>query len=225
MIEIFINKILSQSRGGDIKSIDEKGNANILDSDFRFEKDYFYKLISRENGFSQVVLSDNKVFLAVDYIRTFPLYYAIEEDHLRISDDASWIKSQLKEKVINKNSALEFYQSAFVLGRNTLFNNIFTLQPGEYMFANFVNSKWELSACNYFVYYPQKTHEGSIEKLSKNFNDICYTVFNDLIKRNRGRTFILPLSGGLDSRLIALWLKRLNYNNVVCYSYGNIQPT
>jgi asparagine synthase (glutamine-hydrolysing) len=35
-----------------------------------------------------------------------------------------------------------------------------------------------------------------------------------------GRTAMLPLSGGYDSRMIACILKRLGYQNVICFTYG-----
>jgi len=46
-------------------------------------------------------------------------------------------------------------------------------------------------------------------------------VFERLIRSLDGRTAVIPLSGGLDSRLVAVWLKRLNYPHVVCFSYGS----
>jgi asparagine synthase (glutamine-hydrolysing) len=35
-----------------------------------------------------------------------------------------------------------------------------------------------------------------------------------------GRTAVIPLSGGFDSRLIAVLMKKLNYENVICFTYG-----
>ena len=40
------------------------------------------------------------------------------------------------------------------------------------------------------------------------------------IKEVNGNTIIIPLSAGLDSRLIASGLKHFNYKNVKCFSYG-----
>ena len=45
-------------------------------------------------------------------------------------------------------------------------------------------------------------------------------VFERLVKSVNQRQIVLPLSGGYDSRLIAVMLARLGYDNVVCFSYG-----
>ena len=50
-------------------------------------------------------------------------------------------------------------------------------------------------------------------------NQIEKTIKN-IIKDANGATIIIPLSAGLDSRLIASGLKNFNYNNVKCFSYG-----
>ncbi|MCB5246640.1 MAG: asparagine synthase C-terminal domain-containing protein, partial [Candidatus Cloacimonetes bacterium] len=46
-------------------------------------------------------------------------------------------------------------------------------------------------------------------------------VFERLIRSANGRTLVVPLSGGLDSRLVAVMLKRLAYPKVICYTFGN----
>jgi asparagine synthase (glutamine-hydrolysing) len=42
-----------------------------------------------------------------------------------------------------------------------------------------------------------------------------------LIRSLDGRTALLPLSGGWDSRLIAHLLKRQGYEKLICFSYGS----
>jgi len=44
-------------------------------------------------------------------------------------------------------------------------------------------------------------------------------VFGRLIDSLGGRPVLIPLSGGYDSRLVAVMLKRLGYSNVTCFSY------
>ena len=46
-------------------------------------------------------------------------------------------------------------------------------------------------------------------------------LFISIIKEAKGRRIIVPLSAGLDSRLIISGLKKYNYQNVKCFSYGH----
>ena len=41
-----------------------------------------------------------------------------------------------------------------------------------------------------------------------------------MINSANGRQIIVPLSGGLDSRFIVTGLRKFNYKNVICISYG-----
>jgi asparagine synthase (glutamine-hydrolysing) len=41
-----------------------------------------------------------------------------------------------------------------------------------------------------------------------------------LVRNLKGRTAVIPLSGGYDSRIIATLLKKLNYPDVITYTYG-----
>ena len=52
------------------------------------------------------------------------------------------------------------------------------------------------------------------------FDDVLQNVFQRLISYAHGRTIVVPLSGGYDSRLIVLMLKRLGYEKVIAFSYG-----
>ncbi|HUK51021.1 MAG TPA: asparagine synthase C-terminal domain-containing protein [Terriglobales bacterium] len=63
----------------------------------------------------------------------------------------------------------------------------------------------------------------SSEPLQKLFAqaDACLmSVFKRLISFASGRTIVVPLSGGLDSRLIILMLRRIGYDNAVAFAYG-----
>ena len=50
-------------------------------------------------------------------------------------------------------------------------------------------------------------------------NEINITLKN-LVKKANGRNIAIPLSAGLDSRLIASGLKNIGYTKVKCFSYG-----
>ena len=50
--------------------------------------------------------------------------------------------------------------------------------------------------------------------------ELSESVFKRLVESLNGKTAIVPLSGGYDSRYILSMLKKVGYTNVVCYTYG-----
>ena len=64
-------------------------------------------------------------------------------------------------------------------------------------------------------YYNEIT-EGSFCEL----DEIYAETVDRLIASASGRTLVVPLSGGYDSRSIVCALKKANHSNVVCYTYG-----
>jgi asparagine synthase (glutamine-hydrolysing) len=64
--------------------------------------------------------------------------------------------------------------------------------------------------------YLDETRRDLLPRLDK----ILIGIFERLIRRAQGRTIAVPLSGGYDSRLIVLMLKRLGYRNLLAFSYG-----
>ena len=176
---------------------------------------------SLKNEQSVIYGNNNWLFAYVDRIRTYPLFYTINNDMLLISDSAAWIKEKLINVKLSRTSALEFYQSGFVIGKHTLYKKIKTLEAGTCLIAERKNNKWQIQIkeyCQYFINQPDK--KTSLDILSKRLHSKLEFIFTNLIANNKNKTFVIPLSGGLDSRLIVSWLHRLNYKNVICYSFG-----
>lgn len=220
MVRVFVNNILFHGNDDKVLLINEKGTCSFLDRDINFSLENFKDILSEDNGFSVIILHSDKVFFAVDRIRTYPLFYASEGDQLFISDDASWIKDNLQNNVLNEYAVIEFYQSGFVTGNQTLYKNIFTLQAGECAYAIKHNRKWKIENKKYFEYYTEKRHQSPEHELYDELDGILHKTFSNIVEKNRDRTLVVPLSGGLDSRLIVYWLKRLGCKNVLCYSFG-----
>ena len=196
----------------------EKLNLPSVWTEVRTEKD-FISILNRINGcFDVIIETEQTLFCAVDRLRSFPLFYTIKNKTLYLSDDIYWIKNETNYKEINELNKEEFRLTGYVTGDETLVNNIYQLQAGEYIIWNKRNRNLEKSF--YFEYkykdFFKKDEEQLIEKLDK----LHIKVFKRLIESLNGRQAVIPLSGGYDSRLIAIMLKRLNYKNILCFTYG-----
>ena len=176
----------------------------------------FRNAISNANGiFSVIIQKEKKIMLAVDKTRTFPLLYIDNENDLIISDDSYFLRENYKNDLDNVNSD-EFLSIGFVMGEETLLQDIFQVQAGEYLIFDDNKLKKEF----YFDYLTKKISTKSFDELKSEFLDILRDSIQRIIKLANGRQIVLPLSGGYDSRTIASLLKQLNYEKILCYTYG-----
>jgi asparagine synthase (glutamine-hydrolysing) len=170
-----------------------------------------------QGSFALIKETNDCIIAAVDRVRGLPLFYRIIDGRLNISDDAH--KLLKKTDCFDEQAKFEFILFGYVLGKNTLVQDIKQLQAGEMLVFDKISQKLEL--IRYYEFRPflsklDLNENELIEHLDKLHND----VFKQLIKSCNGRQIVIPLSGGYDSRVIAAMLKRFNYDNVICFSYG-----
>ncbi len=176
----------------------------------------FRSKLERANGvFSVIVQHGETVYAAVDRTRTFPLFYRKTDRGLHISDNTSYFRKTLNLNAIDPRSAQEFLCTGYVTGRETLLKGVFQIQAGEYLVYD---GKPETEF--YHIYTAASVSGKSEDELEQEFLNILDASFERLISSVRKRTIVVPLSGGYDSRLVAVMLKRLGYENVVCFTYG-----
>lgn len=183
-----------------------------IDDELEFEQ-----LIKKLNGVFTVVLNRNDLVLAAtDITRTFPIFYTTMGD-LFITDDTFYLKKKLGLK-INKSAIIEFLRCGYAIGNQTLLNNVFQLQAGEYLKADKDGLKTKL----YYNYTGKINEIKQIEyySLKKDFIVILNNLIRRLVSFAKGDFIVIPLSGGYDSRLLASLLKMHGYKNVLCYTYG-----
>jgi asparagine synthase (glutamine-hydrolysing) len=145
------------------------------------------------------------------------LFYTFENHELNISDEIEYLKEKFNIQEIDENSSDEFLASGYTLGNKTLLKNIFCLQSNEYII--FENSTIKHQDF-FFSYSTKRINNSEYSELKKQGIQVFENAFNRLIISLNNRTAVIPLSGGYDSRLIALMLKKHNYKNVICYTYG-----
>lgn len=188
--------------------------------------DYFKSLINfadfksrlkQANGlFSVIVKRENEIWIATDRVRTFPLFYFHDNSELRITDEAQWLLKQLPQVDILNNATNEFLQSGYVSGNNTLIANIYQLQAGECL----VWKNGQLNTYFYHYYLNNTVKTTNWRQLKNTLYEILTQQFSRLFDSLNAAPVVVPLSGGFDSRLIAVILKQLNYKDVTCFTFG-----
>jgi len=182
-------------------------------------KDSFEKILKNNNSFFSMVLETEKnIYAAVDHLRMYPLFYSIRNGSAYLSDDANWIRQRIQEQEMDEIAATEFLMTGYVTGSDTLYPGVKQLQAGEYLIYNRISKSVKVNRYSEFAISKELgfNKETALNKLDQ----IHINVFERLIESLNGRTAVLPLSGGYDSRVIAMMLKRLGYENVICFTYG-----
>ena len=176
-------------------------------------------LFGFSGSFALVIETPDSLLCVVDRIRSIPLFYAKTDSQFIVSDDAYFIKNRIKPPFNKKNGA-EFLVTAYVTGHETLFDGLYQIRGGEFLGYSKIDCRVTTS------FYHRFWHEGffcdSEEELLKLLDKVFVQVFQKLIASTKGKglQIIVPLSGGLDSRIIVAMLKRLGVDDVICFSYG-----
>jgi len=150
------------------------------------------------------------------------LFYSLGAKEFYVSDDARWIRKNTNGQVVDEFSAAEFLLAGYVTGSDTLSPHVKQVQAGEALAAVPMSGQLRVTPVRYYEYTHGNCFPESREKLLARLDNTLIAVFERLIRWADGRTIVIPLSGGVDSRLIALMLKRLGYDNIMAFSYGRI---
>lgn len=173
--------------------------------------------LQQANGLFAVIMQLNgAVYLACDRIRTFSVFYCLKNNELFVSDDMDSLINETGFKAFDPVAITEFRLTAYISGNDTLIKGINQVQAGE--LVGFRNNSIERSF--YHTYKTSSTVDFSGDRLKDRFETLLNDVFKRLIVSLEGKTVVLPLSGGYDSRLIAVMLKKFRVSNVICYTYG-----
>lgn len=180
----------------------------------------FIEKIETLNGiFTVIIKANNKIFIASDTTRIFPLFYIQNGNELFLSDNIVLLKEKLNISNFNERASDEFLATGHTLGNKTLLKNVFQLQSSEYIC--FENEKINKQGF-YFSYATNSLNinKCSYPELKKQAINTFENSFQRLVASLNNRQVVIPLSGGYDSRLITVMLKKYNYSNVICYTYG-----
>tara|TARA_Y100000992_G_scaffold296521_1_gene258841 strand:- start:3334 stop:5193 length:1860 start_codon:yes stop_codon:yes gene_type:complete len=144
--------------------------------------------------------NDNTIYLCRDISGEKPLYYYQSDDKLIFSSEVKPINYLIGKKNISIDTLKNYINFNFNWNNNSLFLNIFSLMPGNYLKFNL--NKKKIIINNFWKY------EKKYQFLKKN-NKSSKINFNNLLKNEVKKELIsdVPvgafMSSGLDSTLVA----------------------
>jgi len=159
----------------------------------------------------------NTLAVENDRYGVYPLYYYSSGDEICVSPSIGRILEEGASPDLDYKALSVFLRMGFFLGEDTPFKAIRTVPPN----ATFQWSKANLNMSGGYT-FPKKS--GNISQ-NQAIDQYVY-LFSQSIKRRLppDNNFIIPLSGGRDSRHILLELNKLGYKPDHCVTHKHFPP-
>lgn len=139
------------------------------------------------------------LYIFNDVLGRLPIYYRNEEDCLYLSRYIKFILDTSGKFSFDRTGFGEYLLLGYLLGKRTLYDGVKQLRPASLITVN--ENSIKVETCHDFNFdnriHKNKKLEENISNLSELFSDGCRNRFSD------GKTNVLSMSGGLDSRTIA----------------------
>ncbi len=202
-------------------AFDDSGLLNASQLAKKFSKldkadDWISHLDQLSGVFAIISETGGSIKAAVDSVRSIPLFFTRQKGEWHISNSAITLQEKFSFADINYHSAAEYLLTGYVTGPNTLFPDIKQVQAGE-----FIELSDDSFRHRYFEFVQKKDFECSYDDLIDKLHETHLRIFRQLIKSLDGRTAVIPISGGFDSRLIAYMLETLEYEPIQYFTYGD----
>lgn len=181
------------------------------------QKNNLNSYLNQLNGsYAAIICYNDKIYLIVDKLRSYPLIYSKTSDSYSISDLAIGLTCSEEKMQLLDISVAELLALGQSTGDKTLFKDTYNVNAGSYVILQ--NASREINV--YYEYFYPK-HSDKDEEVIEKSNVVMKRAFQRMLKTIGNRQIVIPLSGGYDSRLIACLCKEYELKNVVCFTYGN----
>ena len=187
-------------------------------------------LAAHPGRLTAVQVDSTEVVLAQDRLRSWPLFWTLQDGadggrRLVISDDATAMRAALSDPHLDPRARRELLDAGFVSGTDTLLAGVHQTEQGALVRidratgrARTVNhSLARFSQESDMVIDPEEFSD----LLLKALDAVMGRALEDLAARPGSPRLVLPLSGGLDSRLLVAWLTLHDaLDRAVAFTYG-----
>lgn len=199
--EIFNYQDLKQNLG----EMKTSGDVEVLFNLFDKEKS---NCLTRLNGFFSFAFynsESDELHVVRDRYGVKPLYYYQDEEKLAFASELKPLMYLIGPQPLNVNAINTYFRLNYISGKETVFENVFRLLPGELIEVKNKQTK----ICNWYT-IPQLKTENSIQE-----------ILSDAVKIRLNADVPVGsfLSGGLDSSIISALAKQ-HHSNIHTFSIG-----
>ncbi|MDK8601466.1 MULTISPECIES: hypothetical protein [Trueperella] len=167
---------------------------------------------AQRGNWAAIYMTDDAAYLMTDQARSFPIHVAMGSPSV-VSSSIEALRARVSF-VRNDDAAREFLHSGYVLGADTLIEGVTSLPTSTVA----VLRGSSMTQHQYVNFYSE--HSTDSTSFWAAVKDELRAAYADLIERAGGRQLLIPLSGGIDSRLQLAVLRELKAPNVLTFTYG-----
>lgn len=182
------------------------------------EEDPGRRLAGLHGHFALVVDGPGFFLAAVDRNRSIPLFYSLSPEGPRVSNDPRRLLPSGERPRVSPDALRQIRMAGYTTGRKTAIEGVFQLLPGELLV--WAGAEGGTRRERYYRYLPAPRPDRTRGELLTELARVTDEVFEGVVERAAGRPIWIPLSGGLDSRLVLCKLHEMGYPSLHTYSYG-----
>ncbi|WRS30236.1 asparagine synthase-related protein [Actinomycetaceae bacterium MB13-C1-2] len=172
-----------------------------------------------ETNWCAVLVRQDCIVLMEDVVRSHALFYARAGEKWIITDHPDALRSLLPDWRRDRSEAEVFALTGFTLNEGTLVEGVSMVEASSIVTLPLDGAEPKVEFTG-LPLHPADSAMGDAHEYGVQYLAALDADFDDLIERSNGRQLVVPLSGGLDSRLIAAMLKRRGASNILAFTYG-----
>lgn len=169
-------------------------------------------------GQAGVSVGQSELVLATDIPRSYPLLWADTGTEIVVADRPSQLGGRGMRLRLDPVAQQQFYASGFAWGERTLLQGVRQLQGGFTVRVDLTTGEQDRTLPSFQVPAAQRITDP--QEADAAFSAALDESMAAMVERLGRFRLIIPLSGGLDSRLLVAWLKNHGVTNVLCFTYG-----
>ena len=186
-----------------------RGDTEVLLKSFHYNEKKTFDYL--DGMFAFACFKDKKLFLAVDHFGEKPIYYAKLQEGIYFSSEPKPLIELLKlSRNEDEKLKMEFMLFGYINSPNTIYQNLFKLEPAHYIECIKQDKEIRLNKKKYWEAKRRSFNSGSIQPIGKDkIQNIKDILLNSIKSRMISDVPIgLFMSSGIDSVLIASLIKK-----------------
>lgn len=188
-----------------------------------FDMEEAGRLVNELNGsFALIIECNEKIYLIADRTRSYPILYTTINGVTYITDDLLSLFCDYKiQPEVDLRQAEIFLLSSLAWGEHTVFKDIYGIQASE--IVQLSGQEPEIKRKRYFIYKLNTTDKQHLipTEEAKKQNIIFTHIFQRMLDSAPNvHNWVIPLSGGHDSRMVINQMHKLGVKNIICFTYG-----